>query len=214
MPIDRTVTLCDCRLDDPGHVCAFFDSRTEEYGILAPFYREGLDSDDEIISVVNADRYAEHRKGLASHGIDVTKAEEDGRLHVITADDWYMKGGAFSAGRMYTLVQEALADLQRKGRRARGAGAMDWALHGKADTRELMEYEARVNFLITKYDATLLCVYDINEISGRMLMDLLLTHPYIIHGRVLRKNPYYVPAIDVLREVLLPEGPSQATASN
>lgn len=67
-------------------------------------------------------------------------------LHVLTADDWYMKGGPFGAARMYGLVQEALAELQKKGRRARGAGVMDWALHGGADTREAMEYESRVNF--------------------------------------------------------------------
>ncbi len=169
-----------------------------------------MDSDDEIITVVGADRYTEHQRQLESHGIDVTKAVTEGRLHVITADDWYMKGGSFSAGRMYALVQQALADLQRKGRRARGAGAMEWALQGAVDTRELMEYEARENFLIAKYDATLLCVYDLNEISGRMLMDILVTHPYIIHGRALRKNPYYVPAIERLREVLTPDGPSHA----
>jgi hypothetical protein len=76
----------------------------------------------------------------------VPKAIEDGMLHVLTADDWYMKGGPFGAARMYGLVQEALAELRKKGRRARGAGVMDWALHGGADTRELMEYESRVNF--------------------------------------------------------------------
>jgi hypothetical protein len=199
---DSAVTLCGCRLEKPGHVCAFFDSRAEEYDILAPFYREGLGFDEEVITVVGADRYADHCRRLQAHGIDVPKQIEDGMLHVLTADDWYMKGGPFGAARMYGLVQEALAGLQKKGRRARGAGVMDWALHGGADTKELMEYESRVNFLIETYDATLLCVYDINEISGRMLMELLSTHPYVIQGRRLRENPYYVPPLERLREVL------------
>jgi hypothetical protein len=169
---------------------------------MAPFYREGLDQGEEVISVVAADRYADHCRRLETHGIDVSKATEDGLLHLLTADEWYMKGGPFGASRMYELVHGSLAELQRKGRRARGAGVMDWAVRGDVDTRELMEYESRVNFLIDTYDATLLCLYDINEISGRMLMELLSTHPYIIYGRELRENPYYVQPLERLREVL------------
>jgi len=214
MSAHRAVTLCGCELEKPGHICAFFDSRDEEYDILAPFYSEGLGADEEVITVVGADRYADHCRRLQTHGIDVPKALEDGMLHVVTADDWYMKGGPFGAARMYDLVQGTLAELQRKGRRARGAGVMDWVLHGGTDTKEVMEYESRVNFLIETYDATLLCVYDINEISGRMLMELLTTHPYVILGRTLRENPYYVPPLDRLREVLLRDTPSHAAASN
>ena len=214
MSARHAVTLCGRRLDEPGHICAFFDSRAEEYDILAPFYSEGLGLDEEVITVVGADRYADHCRRLEAHGIDVPKAMEDGMLHVLTADDWYMKGGSFGATRMYELVQGALAELERKGRRARGAGVMDWALNGGADPTELMEYESRANFLIEKYDATLLCVYDINEISGRMLMELLETHPYVIHGRELRKNPYYMPAFERLREMLQPDGPSPSEASD
>lgn len=210
----RGVTLCGSHLDGPGHVCAFFDSRAEEYDVLAPFYSEGLAAGEEVITVVGADRTADHRHRLELHGINVAKAEEAGRLHVIPADDWYLRGGPFGAQRMYTLVQEALADLQKQGRRARGAGVMDWAVDGRTDTRELLAYESRVNFLIEKYDATLLCVYDINHVSGRMLMELLGTHPYVIHGRTLRRNPYYTPAMDRLREVLMSDGPSQSQATN
>src|SRR6185312_10784500 len=111
MSADRAVTLCGCRLAEPGHICAFFDSRAEEYEVLAPFYSEGLGFDEEIITVVDADRYADHCRRLQEHGIDVPKAMEDGMLHVLTADDWYMRGGPFGAARMYELVQGALADL-------------------------------------------------------------------------------------------------------
>ena len=107
----------------------------------------------------------------------------DGRLQVLTAEDTYMKGGRFGAHRMYEMLQGALAEAQRNGQRVRTSGVMDWALHGAAGTEELMEYESRVNFLVPTYECTLLCVYDINEISGRMMMEILTTHPYIMHGK-------------------------------
>ena len=33
------------------------------------------------------------------------------------------------------------------------------------------------------YDCTLLCVYDLAKISGQMMMDILTTHPYVVHRR-------------------------------
>jgi hypothetical protein len=208
MSAPRTVTLCGRELEEPGHICAFFDSRTEEYDVLTPYYREGIALDEEVINIVDAKRHRDHCERLKAKGIDVDAETEAGRLQVLTAEETYMKGGRFGAQRMYELLHGALADARRKGRRVRTSGVMDWALHGAAGTEELMDYESRVNFLVPTYDCTLLCVYDINEISGRMMMDILSTHPYIVHGRRIRENPYYVAPLDRLREVLLPDAPA------
>jgi hypothetical protein len=203
----RTVTLCGRQLEEPGHICAFFDSRTEEYDVLSPYYREGIDLDEEVITIVGEERKGDHCRRLQAHGIDVPTATQEGKLQVLTAEDTYMKGGRFGATRMYELLQGALSDAHRKGHRVRTSGVMDWALHGAAGTEELMEYESRVNFLVPTYECTLLCVYDINEINGRMMMDILATHPYIVHGRRIRENSYYVAPLERLREVLLPDAP-------
>jgi hypothetical protein len=205
MSVARTVTLCGRQLHEPGHICAFFDSREEEYEILAPFYREGVTLGEEIITVVESERKADHLERLKAHELDVPALVNAGQLHALTADEWYMKDGRFGATRMYEMVQGALADLQKKGRRARGAGVMDWAMDRHVNVEDLLDYESRVNFLIHKYDATLLCIYDINQISGRMMLELLATHPYVIQGRTLRENSHYVPPLDRLREVMRQE---------
>ncbi|HEX4684562.1 MAG TPA: MEDS domain-containing protein [Gemmatimonadaceae bacterium] len=204
----RTVTLCGRALEEPGHICAFFDSRHEEYEILVPYYKEGIELDEQVINIVDSHRHNDHCRRLAAQGIDVKAATEDGRLAVLTAEETYIKGGRFGAQRMYDMLQGALADAERSGRRVRTSGVMDWALHGAAGVEELMEYESKVNFLVPKYDCTLLCVYDINEINGRMMMEILSTHPYIIHNRRIRENQYYVKPIDRLRQVLLPDLPT------
>ena len=203
----RTVTLCGRRLDEPGHICAFFDSRNEEYDVLSPYYKEGIELGEEVITIVDDDRRKDHCARMKLHGVDVETSLEAGSLRVLTAEETYVKGGRFGAQRMYEMLHGALAEAHRNGHRVRTSGVMDWALHGHAGTEELMDYESRVNFLVPTYDCTLLCVYDINEINGRMMMDILSTHPYIIHGRRLRENPYYVPPLERLREVLLPNSP-------
>jgi len=205
MSATRTVTLCGRALEEPGHICAFFDSRSEEYEVLVPYFKEGIALDEEVINIVDENRHRDHCRRLQSQGIDVAAEMSAGRLQVLTAEDTYMKGGRFGAQRMYEMLQGALADAHRNGRRVRTSGVMDWALHGAAGTEELMEYESRVNFLVPTYDCTLLCVYDINEISGRMMMEILSTHPYILHGKRIRENPYYVAPLERLREVLMPD---------
>lgn len=207
MSAPRTVTLCGRSLPEPGHICAFFNSREEEYDILGPYYREGMTLDEEVINIVGAGRLPEHRARLRSQGIDVEEGRNDGRLQVLTAEETYTKGGKFGATKMYELLQGALAAARSKGRRVRTSGVMDWATQGGVSTEELMEYESRVNFLVPTYDCTLLCVYDVNEISGRMMMEILQTHSYILYDGKIRQNQYYVPPIERLREVLLPDSP-------
>jgi hypothetical protein len=209
----RTVTLCGRALEEPGHICAFFDSRAEEYDILGPYYKEGIELDEEVITIVDAERDKDHRARIKAHGIDVDRATADGKLQVLQSEETYTKGGRFGAERMYEMLQGALADARHRGHRVRTSGVMDWATRGHAGTEELMEYESRVNFLVPSFDCTLLCVYDVNEISGRMMMEILSTHPYIIQNRRIRENPYYVAPIDRLREVLLADVPSASTST-
>lgn len=202
-----TVTLCGRTLDRPTHICAFFDSKEEEYDVLTPYYAEGLEAGEQVINIVDADRHADHCSRLAAHGIAVDEARTSDRLKVLTAEETYTRGGRFGAQRMYDLLQGALAAAHRNQKRVRTSGVMKWATRGHAGTEELMEYEARVNVLVPIYECTLLCVYDLNEIDGRMVMDVLTTHPQIIFRRQIMDNPYYVPPIEVLQQVLRPGAP-------
>ena len=198
-----SVHICGRNVGRPGHLCAFFDSREQEYDVLAPYYKEGLAAGEEVITIVDADRKDDHCKRVAHYEIPVEHAMADGTFKVLTAEDTYTAGGRFEATRMYELLQSALVDAKRHGRRVRTSGVMDWSNAGTPGTEELMEYEARVNVLVPMYDCTLLCVYDISKISATAMMDILQTHPYVVHRRKVLENPYYIAPIDVLKEQLL-----------
>ena len=199
----RHVTLCGEKLCEPGHICAFFDSKAEQYEILAPYYQEGLEQGEQVITIVDHDQVADHRHRLREYGIPVDEALASGTLKVYASEETYTTGGNFAAERMYDLLQGALADAQREGRRVRTSGVMDWAYRGHAGTEQLIGYEARVNVLLPIYDCTLLCVYDIDRLDARRMMDILATHPFIIHRREIHKNPYYRPPVELLEEMLL-----------
>ena len=46
-----TVHLCGQDIQRPGHICAFFDSREEEYDILIPYLREGVNKGEKILKL-------------------------------------------------------------------------------------------------------------------------------------------------------------------
>src|SRR3989454_5436923 len=66
-------------LDAQRHVCAFFHSPDEEYGVLLPFIKEGFERGEKAFHIVDPKLRAEHRLRLASAGIDVETAEKSGR---------------------------------------------------------------------------------------------------------------------------------------
>ncbi len=123
MSAPRTVSPCGRALEQPGHICAFFDSRSEEYDVLVPYFKEGLALDEEVINIVDADRHRDHCARLRSHEIDVDREMSAGRLQVLTAEDTYMKGGRFGAERVVLLTPPAGARSARADRRADGACA-------------------------------------------------------------------------------------------
>ena len=187
------VTLCGRSLERPGHIGAFFDSRQELYDTLSPFYREGIEAGEEVITIIDAEQHDAHCEHMQLRGVPVDLSLATGMLKIHTAQTTYTLDGRFDGKRMYDMLQDLLATAKLKGRRVRASGLMmDWSVRAPG-TEELRSYEARVNDLVPFYDCTLLCVYDLAKISGEMMMDILATHPYIIHrGRIIQ-NSYYLP---------------------
>ena len=55
MSSPRTVTLCGRELPEPGHICAFLDSRNPEYEVLSPYFKQEIALDEEDINIGRAD---------------------------------------------------------------------------------------------------------------------------------------------------------------
>jgi hypothetical protein len=203
MVLQRNVTLCGRHLDASGHICAFFDSRDQQYDALLPYYREGLANGEQVITILDEDRLDDHNSRIEAAGIPLQEAAAANRLKIFSANETYLKEGGFAAERMYALLERALIEANTDGFRAvRTSGEMSWALRNMPGTDQLMEYEARVNRLTEKYDCTLICVYDVSKINGRAVMDVLSTHPQVLMGDTIFENPYYVSPIAFLKGLI------------
>jgi hypothetical protein len=203
MKKQRSLTLCGESLTAPLHICAFFDSREEQYEVLLPWLKEGINSNEEVLTILASDSHEDHCSRLSNAGIPVQDALTNKQLKVVATEDSYLQGGSFAAQRMFSIVEQALIDAQTGPYgNLRACGDMEWALKNLPGTDELIEYEARLNLLTPKHDCSILCSYDINKFSGSAIADILATHPQVIMNGRIHKNPHYVNPVEFLGKLI------------
>ena len=197
----KTVGLARSRLNCRCHVCAFFHSREDEYKILIPFMREGLDAGDRAVQIVGAEHRAEQIRRLTESGVDASAAEQSGQLEVLTWENAVLRGGRFDQYAMIGALQEIATEGERQGFAITRIWAnMGWALGDFPGVHDIVEYESRLNYVLPNYDIAAVCTYDVTQFSA-IVMDILRTHPQVIIGGVLRENPFYVAPDEFLLEL-------------
>jgi hypothetical protein len=188
-------------LGDKRHVCAFFSSPEEEYRVLLPFIKEGLERGDKGFHVVDPQLRAEHRRRLDGAGIDVATAEKSGGLKLYDWEENYLPDGRFDQDRMLAAWTNALAAARADGfPLTRVVAHMEWGLEDREGVSDLIEYEARFNLIEHSRDVVI-CTYDITRYSGDFVVDIMRTHPMVLMGGVLLENPFYVPPATFLRQL-------------
>jgi len=182
------------------HACAFFDSPDDEYRVLHPFIKEGLEAGEKALHITAPDMKSEHRRRLEAFGIHTAECERTGQLEILGWDEAYLKEGRFDAQTMLALVEEVVVTSMAQGfPRVRFVGHMEWALEKKPGVEQIIEYEARVNDVLNRYHQPGICIYDLQKFSGSTALDVLRTHPFAVIDGALRENPYYVPPAELLR---------------
>lgn len=195
----QPVTICGEVLYAPIHVCAFFDSRDDQYNVILPFINEGLERQEKVINILEKACHHDHCQRLSEGGVSLKEKATSRQLDILASEDTYLKGGSFGAEKMLLLLEDALIEAQDEGfSSVRACGEMVWALKDVPGTDELIEYEARLNFLTPKHSCSLICMYDVSKFSGRVLADVLATHSHVIMNNRIHKNPYYIEPLEFL----------------
>lgn len=198
-----SIHFAGSQFGEQRHVCAFFHSAEEKYRTLLPFVKDGFARGERAFHVVDPKARAEHMRRLESAGIDTATAEASGQLKVYGWNDAHLDPeGKFDQHRMISLVEQELRHGSEQGFRvSRSIGNMGWALEDRLGVEDLVEYEARLNYVLPKYEDPVICVYDISQFSAAVIIDILRTHPMVVIGGTLQENPFYVPPDEFLRQM-------------
>jgi hypothetical protein len=104
----------------------------------------------------------------------------------------YLSEGAFTTGHMMKFLEEYVAGAAAEGNVVRITGEGAWAFEGPPCTDELLDYESELNRFIGRYPQMILCLYDLSQVGGAILVDLIKTHHKLILGGMMLDNPYYL----------------------
>jgi len=185
------------------HICAFFNTFDEEHRVLRSFFKDGFDRGDKAIHIVESKNREEYLKGFTDGGIDVQDVIETGRLEVLPWTDAYVRDQRFDQDAMLATVESLIQSGAAAGyARTRLVGHhMDWLFSDKPAVNNLLEYEARLNGVLSKYDDPVICNYDLSKFGASVAIEIMRTHPLVIIGGLLRENPFFVPPDQLLEEM-------------
>lgn len=189
-----SVHLAGTPIRTPFHACAFFNSKAEEHEMLLPFVRDGVALGEKSFHIVDDAFRDGFRERLAATGLDASALEATGQLEIRGWDNAHLKPGFFDQHAMLALVEEVLSTATKEGyRHVRWIADMGWALSEKAGVDDLAEYCARLNDVVPKFPATVICTYDLMRFSATQVLDVLRSHPMAVIGGIVHENPFYVP---------------------
>jgi MEDS: MEthanogen/methylotroph, DcmR Sensory domain len=187
------ISLAGSRLDQTRHVCAFFNDDDEEYGVLLPFVKDGFACGDKAIHVVNPDQRDSHLRRLEAAGVDAAAARQRGQLDLWHNTDTYLRDGRFDQEQMLGVFEQLAGSAASRGfHRSRIICRMDWARE-RVFVDHVIEFESRVNDVWRRHDDVVICTYHVSQFSGDAVIDIMRTHPMVIVGGVLHRNPFFVP---------------------
>ncbi len=203
-------------LGTPCHVCAFFNSHDDEYRVLLPFIKDGLECGEKAVHTVDPQRRDEHLRRLASAGIDVAAVRDRGQFELRSWTDTHLREDHFDQRRTLALFEAVAKNSKKQGYPLiRFVTHMEWALENMPGVDDLLEYEARANDVWLRQDGPVnpvICTYDVTKFGGDIVVDIMRTHPMIIIGGILQENSFFVPPDKFLRELWERREPGQAAS--
>jgi len=182
------------------HLCVIYDTAEQQRAVVFPFLEIGLDRGEMCLYVADENTATSILDTMRERGVDVDAIVQKGMLKVADKGQEYLRNGRFDPDEMIVYLAGNVREAKAAGFPAfRFAGEMTWALGGDVGADRLIQYEVLLNHFLTEHDAICLCQYNDKRFSPTTILQVLRTHPLVIYGGHVCKNPYYVPPDEFLK---------------
>lgn len=173
------------------HIGYFWETE-DEFAEAVAFLEYGLHGNDSCVIFGHAKANSKVLEILESHGFDTKDLTNQGRLIVL--------GGKPSGGDMLSEIGGVFQKAVDSGAGlVRLLGNIGWGHEGWPTELDILEFEARVTGACRNFPCVVVCMYDVQQLSGRIMVHgAYETHALTVCGNVLRENPHSVPIDDFL----------------
>jgi len=185
------------------HLCSLYENREQQFSIVVPFLKYGLEGNQKCIYVVDEGNASQEVKNALREGnIDAQKYLNSGQLSVVSFEDFYIRDGEFEpSAAMRRIKEEEDLALSRGYEGLRFAEEATWVLK-KADWLEkLVEYEVKLDSFSRGSTVITLCQYDKLKFAEEVLLDTIRMHPIVVlPGLMCRNCCCYFPPSELFAE--------------
>jgi MEDS: MEthanogen/methylotroph, DcmR Sensory domain len=191
--VDLTALTARARWDGTAgsgdHLCGLYRGEGQRDEIMLPYLRAGLVNGDQCLCLIDRTDPAVIRDRLSADA----SAVDAPQLDIRSASDVYLANGDFVVEEMIGFLDEtAVAVSAIEGdRRFRAAGEMSWATGSSRNFEQFFSYESELNRMTSEHAPALLCLFDLDDLDGPALDNVLRTHPMIVYAHGVIDNPYY-----------------------
>jgi DNA-binding CsgD family transcriptional regulator len=179
----------------PGtHLCALYSGPAERDRLLLPFLQEGMQDGHKCLCLVDDVEPAtvRHQVEAVENNANNARPRREGQLDVDQASSVYLRSGEFSVDHMTSFLAASLSEAAEENfPLLRAAGEMSWVLPKPVGADEFFVYESAVNDVVADAPAVFMCLYDLQQFSAQMLIDVLQTHPLVLLDNTVIENSHY-----------------------
>ena len=175
------------------HICAFYRGSAGRDEILLPYLRAGIEAGHKCIAILDGIERDTVQARLRDD-CDVEGAIQTRQLDLLCSSETYLRDGHFSKVAMLDFWSEVVGECIDGSNYefARSVGEMTWALSQLPGVEDLVDYESELNRFLPLYPQVILCLYDLDCFVGRIIVDLMRTHPKLLLCGSILDNPYYL----------------------
>lgn len=180
---------------EPGsHLGWFYASERDHKAVITAFLAHALKRREKAVYIVDQHPPSTIAGYLWEAGIEAGQYLASEQLTLLSVQGTYMHERVFSPEAMLARLRRETEQTVAAGYRGlRVTGEMTWALEGYPGSEQLIEYEAKVNDLFEHLPCIGLCQYDVRRFAPGLLLEAMRTHPLILVGTELHRNPHYSP---------------------
>lgn len=176
------------------HVCSMHTAVGRRDEVLVPFVRDGLVARHKCVVALSDADFRALQESLGGRA-KVARWLMSGQLQLLGMADHVMSPEASSVAAMVEFWESAQSAVADRGRYdgVRVAADAGWWLPQVSGIAQVLRFESILNVLVQRHSAATLCMYDVHDLDGALMIDLLSTHPKVVVDGVWVDNPAYLP---------------------
>ncbi|SDQ41556.1 MEDS domain-containing protein [Natronobacterium texcoconense] len=175
------------------HLASIYNSQAEQFATAIPYIEHGLERGERCVYIADENDTEEILDALREQGVDVETALESGALVMYTAQESYLRNGAFDPDEMIAFISETIEEGADAYEGVRIIGEMTWVFGDDPPLEKLVEYEGKLNEVLPDANGIALCQYNRERFPPEIIRDIIKTHPHLVYENTVCQNFYYTP---------------------